>query len=493
MPVWKKYLTLLLLAGPLAGWAGWTGAAGSRDVLVAAPPPAELGMPDPKAQAKTRQEATTAAADARLVARAALRFEPAPPEGLTDKDAKAAAAVAAARAAEFVNLRSFLAGRGEFVGPADRQGFWQQQHRSQGEARDAAKKIDDFRVRLPATATPAELKDLLDAAAGLFAAYREKDGFNKTDAANWELSVRAKAAAAGYAWAEGKYREILDRPADPAEDKEWADLRAALPLIRGVADAVARAETDTPEPVSAETARHVEEARRLRTDWEAREALFTLFAQPPGALAPDQLAVFFEGVQKVYGALKRLDPGRRLIYRKVQAFCGGFVPGKLWLGTDVYLGSLEKTSRSELEVIFTKDGKDGRVGLTDDPLGLNEHNFLARLGKVTSIRCRGDGYNPDKLKATKDSGIAIAYTTARQKVNTWSADTVKKLAGDCDEICENKQFGVVPAGVREIMEAIPEYPQPPGGKQAPARVTARLAALAAAIGRHPTLFDPAAR
>jgi len=492
MTGWTKYLILMVLSAPLLGWAGWHAYGGSRDQLLAAAPPADAGEPD----AKAHKDTVAAAAEARLLTRGVVLFEPAPPQ-LVEAAAKEAARATADRTGELLDLQSFLAGRGEFVGPhKDR---WAAHYRAQRGAREKSAALVRRKDSLPAVLAPSEAQREVRNFLLELKEFREADWADLAAATNWELEVRARLVVAEYAWAEGKYTAALRRPTAGAGG-EWDELKAALPEVRGGADAAVRLEgdalRDTTFKVHPDAAREVEEARKRRNEWENREKLFSLPLNAPWGVAPDRLAGLLDDVTRLYDRLKPNDTGRVFIRQKLQDFCAAYIPPKLRLDPDVVFGFRDGKARLEprgqVSVTYADDKK---AYLSPDPDGVNEHNFLTKLPNVTEVGIPGSGLRPGNLKATAASTAAYRYFEARKAIadGSWTPAAVDRLVSACEEFHKDAKKDFNPDNARAIMNAIPELTTRPDGA-GPAQIVTRLDALAAAMRRQPTeLFAPPAR
>lgn len=469
---WKKYLLLLAVTAPIAGYAAWQGAAASQQQVVPVKPPPEFGGPGKDVLTPIRGNTKTGAEDARLVTQAAFRFPPANPKEPTDQEARDAAKAAAARARALDNLRKFLAGRPpeEFEEPG-----WKDLARARAKLGEDETVIEKQLAEIPVVRGPraAEAAQAqLDADRAAIKKYGDNPLSDRTKAARWGYAAQARVLRGLHDWAAAEYAKALNkRP--PIDDPDSTLLETVRYLRRG-ADSLSRqfeAETGT---FRGEIRQAVLAATGLREEWAYRERLLAAFRDNPSALPPEDLDGRLREIGDLYRKLEQSPELQALIRAKVQQFCDGFIPQRLRLDSVVELdGGL--VPRGPLELEFAGESKTRK--LSDDPLGdLTEFNHTKQGQRFLHIEWKLN--QKTKLVPTDLSKAAHAYTEARRSVPRWDGPGVNRLKEACkghDETVLNKLVAI-------------RTDQSPG-PDVPAQVWTRLSKLAEAVAAYPNLFE----
>lgn len=461
---WKKYLVLLLVSAPIGGYAIWLGVDASQQQVVAPRSPPEIGGPGKDDLTQSHGKATSDAEDARLVATAALRFQPAGPKEPGDADAKAAVGAAAARAQELVHLRMFVEGRAKSEFRSRR---WEALADEQETLKGQEGRIEARLADTPDVAGATAAKAQLDEVRKLIDTYAGNRLHDRMKVEKWQLRARARVVRGLDAWATKELGEVLKGPADPGAQKA---LLGAVEEIGKQADALGRELGPDHTGLDPRDRGAVD----LPEAWAARKQLLEAFAGDPAGLPPEDIGGRLAKVRGAYTKLQKQPELRALIREKVQPFCGGFIPEKLRLDSVVRLDG-EVVPRAPLNLEFEGEAKPKK--LSADPLGdLTEFNHTKQSRKFNHIEWN---FNQKvRLEPTDASKAAFAYSDARKSVPRWDGPSVIRLKEACKDHDET------------VLNKLTAYRTDQGpNRDLPAQAWTRLALLEKAIKDCPELFE----
>lgn len=229
----------------------------------------------------------------------------------------------------------------------------------------------------------------------------------------------------------------------------------------------------------AEAAEARRQAQKAADEWQARDGLLGLYADPTLLTDPAKAAGWLGAVRKVY-AVTQSDSGRKEIRDKVQQFSAAFVPADVLLDDQVVLNKKVRP-RKQVYVQYSANGRRNDEVLKATLDGLNEFNAAARYPAAsTRVIYDGGEFDPALLGPTELSKAAQSFHAARTALTDrkgepkWSAESIEELKKKCEPLGD---------AVNRL-----KIPGKPTGEPHVARIGDRLSSLAEGAAANPALF-----
>jgi hypothetical protein len=490
---------VLLLAIPFGLYVAWQVQSTARADIAAPEPPPEKGVPGREQLTASRAKAEKWVGDVRRASAVALQYRaPGGEDRVEDPACAAVVKSASARSADLTDLEKFVADDkgASFTGSLKEQ--YADWTRGRKELGDAAAAIETWlRSPLsPAVDSPQRAADAMRGFALLVGDYRKDLKFaNLAKVAAWEVEARVKVIEALDEAATRPYDEALNLPLASVKGNKLVEKAVGLPgaireQVKLLQADVLRAE-DARRPIPDRVRKAADAVIRSAREWETKEQLLTLCADPELFTDPSKAADWIPKIHEQY--LRTQDPKvKPLILKKVREFCDGYVPQVARLDSQVlYKG--KEVPRSVMTIEYNSDAKV--QPLTDHPTRLNEFNFADFYPGFDSI-AKGEGDftgTKSNLQPTDTSRLARDFTEARKDVITWSAEAVNRLKKKCegeDEALQQKRRTLTDTLVGAEPVKDPRGKEPPSNwTRENTRIWTRLEALSKAIEQHPTLFE----
>jgi hypothetical protein len=307
--------------------------------------------------------------------------------------------------------------------------------------------------------------------------------------AGWRVRATARVVTALGNTVKAPYERVLELPLPLPPGGRNMDVKIALGAlaelkaqVERLEKLVAQAKSDGAVlPKEAEAARTA--ALQAAREWSVADELLALFADPELFGDPEKPATWLPKVQAQFDRTQT-DAGKELIRKKVQQFCGAFVPRAARLDPEVLVQG-KPEPRKGVVVEYDSDAKS--QPLTDSPDGLNEFNFRTLYkGFDRVVWANGSKFTgaPDALRPTPRSVAARDYSRARGQVSAWSAAAVEQLKKQCEAGAPALQLEERRKQLDELVGA----GDGPEWTRSNTRIWTRLTALSAAAAKHPALF-----